>query len=284
MPLPLRRLAQTTLATCAMIFIPVMAQAAMPNRFIMALDNSFSISFTHSHVAYGERANGSNSAYLDTDSGFAEGARVALSGMRYDDIGDLYARVSYGQTNGTLNYVGALQNGTPYDGTQNSKITDVGLRFGQAFVTSENTLLIPYLAYGNHHWGRGALPSISDPYDTYESYRNQYLGLGLMWQAALWNRLVATINLVYARTIHPTISSPALNFAEGLGTGPWERAGLSLDYRIARHETVFASAAYTTFQYGSGPVVPTTTPGIGISEPYSKTEIMNYNFGIRFLY
>lgn len=253
-------------------------------RSLRAYNNNLSLAFTQSHVEYGERLSPPNGTYFDTESGFIKGGRVAVSGMRNDGIRNLYFHVSYQQTNGNLTYVGGI-NGTNTSLIQphNAHMTDIGLRLGQGFMVAHQMMLVPYIGYGFHHWGRGEPAGLTTPSDYYESYRNQYAAFGVLWQTEIFHRLITTLNLAYGRTIQPTISAPAFGFAEGLGPKPWKRAGLAIDYLIGRHEAVFMSATFTEFQYGAGSVIVASSGLVG-SEPFSQTEITNYDFGARFLF
>ena len=251
---------------------------------LAAYNNNASLAFIQSHVEYGERLSPPNGAYFDTDSGFVKGGRFAASGMRTAGVRNVYFHVSYSQTTGSLNYVGGL-NGSNASliEPQNSQMTDIGLRLGQGFMVANDMMLVPYIGYGYHHWARGEPAGPTTPHDYYESYRNQYAAFGVLWQVRLFRRVVTSLNLAYGRTIHPTMSAPALGIAEGLGPKPWRRAGLDVDYLVGRHEAVFASATFTEFQYGAGPVVVGTSGLVG-NEPFSQTEVTNYAIGARFLF
>lgn len=257
--------------------------AAHADQGIVAYDNNLSLSFVQSHVEYGERLVPPDGPYFDTESGFIHGGRVAISGMGTDKVPNVYFHLSYSQTTGNLNYVGGIQNSngttTPLTESTHAQMTDIGMRLGQGFAITDWMMLVPYVAYGSRHWARGEPATTAAPYNYYESYRNQYAGFGVLWQVEPVHHFITTLNLAYGSTVHPTITVPALGFAEGLGPKPWKRAGITFDYLINRYESVFASAVYTQFQYGAGPVVA----GIG-NEPFSQTEITNYNVGARFLF
>ncbi|HUW98864.1 MAG TPA: hypothetical protein VMV40_08520, partial [Acidiferrobacter sp.] len=254
--------------------------AASADQGIVAYDNNLSLSFARRHVEYGERLAPPNGPYFDTESGFINGGRVAISGMGSDGINNLYLHLSYTQTTGKLNYVGGI-NGTTTSLVESTHahMTDIGVRLGQGFAVAEHMMLVPYLAYGSHHWGRGQAAGVTNPHDYYESYRNNYLGLGVLWQMEPIHHFITTLNLAYGTTVHPTITAPAIGFAEGLGTKPWKRAGVTLDYLLGPSESVFASATYTQFQYGAGPVLAS-----GYYEPFSQTGITDYNVGARFFF
>ena len=245
---------------------------------LAAYNNNASLAFLQSHVEYGARRSPPNGAYANTDSGFIKGGRFAMSGMRTAGVRNVYFHVSYSQTDGSLTYMGS-----PFTNSQNAQMTDIGLRLGQGFMVANDMMLIPYIGYGFHHWARGEPASLTAPYNYYNSYRNQYAAFGVLWQVELFRRLVTSLNLAYGRTIHPTMSAPALGIAEGLGPKPWRRAGFDVDYLIGRHEAVFASATFTEFQYGAGPVVVGTNGFVG-HEPFSQTEVTNYAIGARFLF
>lgn len=251
---------------------------------IVAYNNNASFAFIQSHVEYGERLVPPNGPYFDTESGFIKGGRATLSGMRNAGTRNVYFHVSYDQTNGSLNYVGGL-NGSNASlvESHNAHMTDIGLRLGKGFMVANGMMLVPYLGYGVHHWGRGEPASLSAPHDYYESYKNQYAAVGLLWQMEFFRRLVTSVNLAYGRTIHPTISAPAFGFAEGLGPRPWRRAGTDIEFILTRSMAVFLSATFTEFQYGAGPVIMGTS-GFAGHEPFSQTEITNYAIGTRFLF
>ncbi len=267
------------------LMLGVGAQARVRGEGAMvAYNNNASLAFVQSHVEYGERLAPPNGPYFDTESGFIKGGRATVSGMRNAGVRNVYFHVSYSQVTGNLTYVGGI-NGTTTSLVEpnNAQMSDVGLRLGQGFMVADDMMLVPYIGYGFHHWARGEPASVAAPYNLYESYRNQYAAFGILWQTELFRRLVTSLNLAYGRTIHPTISAPAMGFAEGLGPEPWRRAGADIDYLIGRHEAVFVSATYTEFQYGAGPVVP-IGGGYVAHEPFSQTEITNYAIGARFLF
>ncbi|MHB8253014.1 MAG: hypothetical protein ACYDEV_04810 [Acidiferrobacter sp.] len=279
----LRRLGLGVVAS-GLLFTTWAAHARMnTDQGIVAYDNNLSLSFVHRHVGYGERLAPPQGPYFDTESGFLNGGRMAISGMGSDGVRNVYFHLSYTQTTGTLTYVGGI-NGTNTSLVESTHahMTDIGVRLGQGFGVADEMMLVPYVAYGSHHWGRGQSAGVTNPSDYYESYRNEYVGAGILWQAEPIRHFITTVNLAYGRTVHPTITAPALGFAEGLGPKPWRRAGISLDYLVDRHESVFASAVFTQFQYGAGPVVA-VAGGYG-NEPFSQTEIIDYNVGARFLF
>ena len=271
------------LATSLLVAPAPSRASGLPNRTLSAIDNSVSLSFMQSQIGYGERLNGPSSRYFDTDQGGLPGGRIAVSGLRDDGINNLYARASFSQVSGHLNYNGGTSGGTPLMFPEYSKMTDWALRVGQGFVWGRDILFIPYVTYGKHDWWRGEPPSVTNPGDYTEQYSNEYLGGGLLLQTALTRNLAMSLNFAYAETLRPSINAPLLGFSEGLGTSPWKRAGVSFDYRFARNDSLFAGARFTTFTYGAGPVVSCGT-GCSINEPYSKTNVVDYNVGFRLLY
>ncbi len=278
-----RVLAALTALATGLLALPASASASgLPNRTLTAIDNSVSLSFMESEVGYGERVSGPSSRYFDTDQGGLPGGRIAITGLRDDGIHNLYARISFSQVSGHLGYNGGAGS-TPLMFPEYSKMTDWALRVGQGFVWGRDVLFTPYLTYGIHNWWRGEPPSVTNPGDYTESYSNEYLGGGLLFQVAMTQRLAMSLNLAYAETLRPSINAPLLGLSEGLGTSPWKRAGVSFDYLIGRNDSIFAGARFTTFSYGAGPVVTTNTGFVG-NEPYSKTNIVDYDFGFRLLY
>ncbi len=256
------------------------AQAGEIHR-IVDFDNNISLAFVHSHVEYGERLNPPKGAYLDTDSGFVNGGRVSFSAMGSDVLPNIYIHGSYQQTTGSLGYTGGIiGTTTSLSMGQNSSIRDYGFRLGQGVPIAGWSMLVPFLTYGTHHWVRGEAPTVTSPYDYQETYNNNYFGLGAMWQAMLAHHLVTSVTAIYGRTMNPTIETPF--FSEGLGPKAWLRGGLSIDYILGRHESVFAGVTFTKFQYGAGAGVSLGTAAYGY-EPFSQTETTDYRIGIRFL-
>ncbi|MHB1587895.1 MAG: hypothetical protein ACYCRH_12940 [Acidiferrobacteraceae bacterium] len=276
------------LATGLLVVPAPSVASSLPNRTLRAIDNSVSLSFMQSQVGYGERLSGPSSPYFDTDQGGLPGGRIAVSGLRDDGIDNLYARVSFSQVSGHLGYNGGVcpTGGgacTPLMFPEYSKMTDWALRVGQGFVWGRDILFIPYVTYGKHDWWRGEPASVTNTGDYIEQYSNEYLGGGLLLQTAVTRNLAMTLNFAYAETLRPSINAPRLALSEGLGTSPWKRAGVSFDYRISRSDSFFVGARFTTFTYGAGPVVSTSSGFVG-NEPYSKTNVVDYNVGFRLLY
>lgn len=278
----------SVLVTTAMAAASGLARAdGVPDRAIRKVDNSVSLSFLYSHVGYGERLNGPSQPYLDTDSGFTGGGRIALTGLKDDLLPNLYLRVSFSQVSGGLHYNGGIQNAngttSPLQMTEHSKMTDWAVRLGQGFVIARPVLLTPYITFGTHTWDRGEPASAGAPYDYTEQYSNKYFGGGMLFQVAATRRTVISVNLAYAETVRPQIDVPSQQLHEGLGTSPWKRAGLSIDYRPTANESLFAGARFTTFSYGQGPLVPISSTQAAL-EPYSKTDVVDYMLGLRILY
>ncbi|MDA8389903.1 MAG: hypothetical protein M0Z76_04085 [Gammaproteobacteria bacterium] len=257
------------------------AQAGNIHR-IVDFNNNLSLSFVHSHVEYGERTAPSG-AYLDTESGFINGGRVAFAAMGSDVLPNLYIEGSYQQVTGDTTYVGGVINTatgavTPLTQNDNARMTDYAFRFGQGIALGRQSMLIPFFTYGTHHWLRGQLPTAVTPYDYQENYRNDYIGLGVKWEVMPVRHLLASVTGIYGRTVRPTIDAPAIGFAEGLGPKPWVQGGFALNYIFNRHESVFAGVTFTKFQYGQGPLLAS-----GFEEPFSQTELTDYRVGVRFL-
>lgn len=252
------RHALTGLAAAVAIGVSAAAHAAdYINRQILAIDNSVSLSFDYSHLRFTQ-----NSDVTATLAGSLPGGRVVLSGMQTAGLPNLYMRVSYGETVGTP----STNSGVAI----NTRQTVAGLRFGQGFGVSRTVVLVPYITGGFNRL------ATTPPASLTLTRRNEYLGAGLMAQWAIWRRLVLGVNVAYARVVLPQEQLAGTSSAIGLGDAPWRRAGVSLDYRLGSSETLFASAAYTNYDYGSVPFA--TTVGS------DRTTVMNYNLGIRLLY
>lgn len=271
------------LFAAGVVAVPGLSRAdGVPDRAIAGVDNSISLSFRDSHVGYGERLSGPSSPYFNTEDGFLPGGQIAVSGLNDDVLTNLYMRLAYSHMAGHLGYNGAyLNTNVALMKPHAANMTDWSFRLGQGFVTGEHALLTPYLTFGSHDWVRGS----SALGDYTERYSNKYLGGGFLFQVAATRRLVMSVNLAYAETLRAQIDVQGTSYPyqEGLGSSPWERAGLSIDYRISNASSFFLGATYTTFRYGQGASIP-TTPGMVEFEPYSKTAIVNYDVGVRIFY
>ncbi|MDA8360855.1 MAG: hypothetical protein M0Z44_02485 [Gammaproteobacteria bacterium] len=275
-----KALGQTALG---MMLVAGVGQAYAGNiHRIVDFNNNLSLSFVHSHVGYGERTAPSG-AYLDTESGFINGGRVGFAAMGSDVLPNLYIEASYQQVTGDTTYVGGVQNlatgaVTPLVENDNARMTDYGFRLGQGIALGGVSMLTPFFTYGTHHWLRGQMPSAAAPYDYQENYRNDYIGFGFKWEVMPTRHFLASVTGIYGRTVRPTMDAPVLGMAEGLGPKPWVQAGFTLNYIFNRHESVFAGATFTKFQYGQGRLLAS-----GFEEPFSQTELTDYRIGVRFL-
>lgn len=276
-----------TVVLASVLSAPARADTAVDT--LLALNNSVSFSFMASQLAYGEHAQGPSSPYLDTDQGRVNGGKIVLSGMRRESDQHLYVRLSFSTASGHVNYNGGVTvtNGSgavvgsfPLQERQFTRLTDEEVRVGEGFALGARAMWTPYIAVGAHDWYRSQPATAAAPWDYVEKYSHEYAAGGVLLQYAPSARFATSLTLAVGRTIDPRITAPAYGFSANLGSQPWEQAGLALDYRALEHVSFFAGATFTTFRYGASSVDPYS----GLMEPYSHTNVIDYEAGVRALY
>lgn len=253
---------------------------------ITAINNSLDLSFQRGRLNYGET---DATGYLDSERGNPQGFRIGLSGLNDNYGGNLFTQISYSHADGDVNYTGAdLLSGAPLTAKSNATIDDYQFKLGAAVVRRDDVALIPYIGLGGHKWVRTLGVGTPGAYD--ETYTHSYWLLGALFQLANGPDWALTANIGGGQTMGAHIDVPDIDYAADLGSSSLWQAGLEVDYRIAPSAYLFAGADYTRYRYGQSEwaynAVLSQAYGqtLYIHEPDSKTELTNFNLGLRFSY
>lgn len=243
-------------AFLSLCMIALAADARAGLQDIYTADDLLLVQAGFTDVDYREYGNG----YLGTATGLLDQERGAVPGISLSASGimakeeNLYWQASYGYSSGQTQYTGSLQ-GNPfgtYVGYSSAVLEDFGARMGTAFVFRRAFMLIPYLELGSHEWERGV--------NYGEVYTHYYYGPGLLVQNSPADRVVLSVNALYARTVgsHITVrSGPLMNgFSGSLGNSTLTRLGVAADYAFTPEVHGNAAIEYSHFSYGMSAVFP----------------------------
>lgn len=190
---------------------------------------------------------------------------------------------------GDTHYIGSLQNGTPFNTVTGNHILDAHIGLGYAFGFG-SFALIPGVEYGEHSWTR----NISHNADVYypaantvvaggqERYGNQYAAFTLDGQFAINQVTVLSLSGAYGTTLNPTMTNssyPGLTYY--LGTKPWARIGLKLDYAAYENLHLGMGVSYTRFKYGMSGQYPVSSTLLTF-EPNSETQQTNFDLTLSY--
>ncbi len=245
-------------------------------------NNQVGVQVISTHVDYtetGDGTMGTKTGVLDTERGRVPGFALFASGMWGPDNAYMQGQVS--RTSGHTHYVGAPITGGAYGsalGTSSAKLWDGSVRFGTGLGVHDSTMAIFYLELGVHEWYRGV--------NYGETYKHAYGGLGLLGQVSPLSGLVLSANALIGKTYRPHISvAGPYGFSSDLGGSNIYKAGLAVDYALARHFHLNAAIDYTHFRYGMGNIVATNLGG-GTTlyqwEPDSLTKYVTGRVGVAY--
>ncbi len=222
--------------------------------------------------------NAPEASYFDRESGYINGFRLSASGLMWKDR--IYGHVDYERASGYILYRGFTQSGTPIpNGVSGAVISDYAARLGAAFASGD-FVAVPFVEYGHHAWHRILGAGTAQSYT--EDYRHDYVGLGALLQVEFTAALAASIYAMAGQTVNPTITVPALGFAQSLGSSALVKVGATVDVRLSRAMGLYAGVRYTRFSYGQS--APQQSGGLVIMEPQSDTVIASYEGGLRFFF
>lgn len=251
------------------------------NPAILDVNNSLSLSYLLSRLDYIEPNDAyatTPSGYLDKETGNLKGGRVAATCMF---PGNTYFHIEWSGAESLIDYSGYLQGGPPYiPVNEKSRATtqELNIKLGKSFAPGENWMLTPYLGFGRRYWLREL--GVGTPGDYDESYSFLYYAAGGLIQYSPWDRLVLGGDAAIGRTSDPTINVSLSGFPvlpnTALGDSLIKKLGADVDYGLTKAIHVFAGFDYTDFTFGQSSVQPS-----GFLEPYSRTKVYNYTFGLR---
>lgn len=210
--------------------------------------------------------------YLDKENGTL--GALALEGRWLKDawIYQAQVRLAAGETK----YDGYLQNLntgeiTPHQSTTNNQMQTARVSIGYLLPIGGRLALIPGAEIGSRFWNR-SLQGIGG-YD--EQYFDLHAGLSLTAQAAITDRLVASLQAAGGSTVFAMINVDAADLQEELGKKPYYRLGTGLDYRLDASWHLKADMAYERFGYGESDVSAS-----GFLEPRSRTRQQSFLVGV----
>ncbi|AOU96876.1 hypothetical protein BI364_01610 [Acidihalobacter yilgarnensis] len=252
------------------------AWAGEVNTTIVNADRYLSVQVGGLQQNYRETNNGT---VPDKEQGFIPRIGVEYSLLGLERPFRFVLGASY--ASGNTYYKGGLQNGTPYDTNTGNHILDAHVGLGYAFGFG-SFALTPGIEYGEHSWERNINHGTSSGYQ--ERYGNQYMAATLEGQFALSQSTVLSLSGAYGTTLNPTMTNnlyPGLTYY--LGTKPWARVGLKLDYAAYSNLHMGVQLSYTRFAYGVSSLYPVGN-NLGTYEPNSETRqtafdlSLSYNF------
>jgi hypothetical protein len=251
------------------------------NPAILDVNNSLSLSYLLSRLDYIEPNDAyasTPSGYLDKETGNLKGGRVAVTCMFPLNT---YFHVEWSGAESLVDYSGYLQGGPPYipvNGKSRATTQEFSVKLGKGFTPGQQWMLTPYLSLGRRYWMREL--GVGTPGDYVESYNLLYYTAGGLIQYSPLDRLVLSGDVAIGRTSDPSINAslrgvPILNQA-ALGEALIKKIGTDIDYRLTEALHIFAGFDYTYFTFGQSVIQSS-----GFLEPYSRTELYNYTFGLR---
>lgn len=134
--------------------------------------------------------------------------------------------------------------------------------------------IIPGAEVGFRFWNR----AIQGPGGYDEQYYDLHGGLSLTAQAAVTDRLVASIQAAGGSTAWALINVNSVNLREQLGRKPYYRLGAGLDYQLDGGWHIKADAAYERFGYGQSNA--SEYNGEYFLEPRSRTWQQSFLLGV----
>ncbi|WP_146010011.1 hypothetical protein [Burkholderia sp. WAC0059] len=253
-------------AFAVFVVLSAAAHAATQDDPLASANNDFSYGLGFGTLSYSEFSPGGGR--LDSES--AVMPAMQLGATRQGPVFGLpsiYTSVGLTFTGGRESYTGSnLATGEPLRQSEGTAEIDGQIRVGRAFRPAARWQLVPYLTYGVHSWLRGG----------YETYLNQYAGLGLLTQYEITPKLVGGIDAMLGHTFDPQVMTRGDSSigTEYLGSNWTRSVGATLDYAYDRRLHFTASYRFTSFSYGMSAPKSGTYEGIysaGWYEPSSHT-------------
>lgn len=248
------------------------AQASSVDPAIVAANRALSVSLGAVNQNYRElKGNGS---VFDKENGTIPRIGVEYSLMGQEKPLLFYIGMDYAK--GDTSYKGAVQNlltgvSTPYDSSTGNEMLDLRVGLGYAFGFGRFAF-IPGFEYGFSSWQRHLNHGNPPGYD--ESYAHGHVAGTLSAQVAL-GKTVLRADVAYGQTLAPRMDTGGTLYV--LGTKPWSRIGLGVDYAVKASLHAGARVAYTQFKYGASPV-----NAAGFYEPNSKTQHTTFDFVVSY--
>ncbi|HUN50713.1 MAG TPA: hypothetical protein VMU42_06335 [Candidatus Sulfotelmatobacter sp.] len=255
---------------------PVAAPADMYD--LRQSDNDIAVETGVTRFQYRETVGGS---VLDSEKSYLP--TVTLSGRILTDaqapglLQNLYLELHEQGAFGTANYVGSLQDGTPFDGSTSERILNFSARFGHGFEIGGNAMLVAFGDIGYRDWSR----NLQGPGGYGEEYGNTEAMAGLLGQISPLPRLVLSLEGAGGLTFRSSMTAGApFNATFDLGSEPTWRTGGRIGYAITKSLEITGSADYTRLKFGASRLVDTAVgPAF---EPDSSTQETTVQLGLAY--
>jgi hypothetical protein len=204
-------------------------------------------------------------------------ARVLAADNAYGPFQNLYLELRGQAAIGTATYNGALQDGTPFNGSTAERIQELTGRIGHGFDLFGAALLIPFGEIGYRYWARSLQGQ--GGYD--EDYSNGEVMLGLLAQVSPLPHLVLSVEGAAGQTFGGSMTAgQPVSATFGLGDKPTWRVGGKLGYAVSPRLEITGGLQYEQLQYGASNLVQT---GLGPAfEPDSRTRETTLQIGLSY--
>lgn len=254
----------------ALLLLPTVASADL-QRIIQA-NRQISLHGISTYVDYSESGDGTRvptNGTLNSEKGAVPGLGIRLSFMGDPQTNPHYLAAAFSKNWGNTRYkgqaVGQYNSYGSVTDDSDATLVDGSLRYGRPFIVKKSAILTPYLEYGTHRWERG----VNDG----ETYRHEYLGLGLLLQQDVTERLVMSGHAMFGRTLNPRIDVTNY-FDDKLGASNIIIFGAEADFAFNPRLHGQIGIEQTLFSYGISDVHN------GYYEPDSKTANITVRLGI----
>lgn len=259
--------------TVASVLVWATNALASDSSAIDSVNNQIGIAVSGTLMNYQEHIDPGPS---DIESGWMPGLKLHARGTAQR----LYGSVNFAYNKGNIRYEGALQDGTPYDGTDSATTMRLLGKVGYLFPISSNIVLTPYLAGGWQHWNRHLLGA--NGYT--EDYSASLVGLGAKLQYALDPKLVLGLNINTLAVLLGGMSPSGMpltygNNAQFKASGE-EDVSVGADYEVLKDIHLFGNIDFTHFNYTGGSL-QAAYPYVAY-EPSSSTNMFGLNLGIAY--
>lgn len=211
----------------------------------------------------------------DTETGFAPGLALGVSGTTKLFGVPLYGAVSYSQSAANLNY----KWGNVRD-LDSARFYTAEAKLGTPIFFGRDIALVPYVDGGYRHWNR----NLQGPAGYQEVYSNKFAGIGAQAYYAFNRRFVVGADVSVNDIIGGGLD--AYNYGGPLGTASVsfgnslaESVGFSASYRLNPALGLYADVGYSHLRYAGG---NSNIPGV--IEPASTTNQVNVGIGARFYF
>lgn len=269
-----------------LILVLMTANVALANQeTLLAVNNQARIQLINTDLDYDEYSGeyGTVPGLLSSESGANSGVSFSLSMLRDVIFGNDYFNLQYSRVRGNTNYVGSTFEASAGYGslrdTSGAKLTDFSMSYGKSIQITPSFLLTPYIQVAHHEWQRLV--------NNGQTYRHEVIGLGVMSQLSLNNKLVLGANVMLGRLVDSRINVKAIeslfpSFKTALGNAVLCKAGVNADYAFTQHIHANIGFDYSRFKYDDSAIVyfPNNPAVRAVYEPKSDSTYRTLSVGL----